>query len=127
MSCKNIHIEHVISMVPKPGDEIVDINSGPYVTVDRITAFQGSGNDGALLVGYDRYGHSGMFSNRPKLRRQKGHNIKWTERIRKDVANFKRKVSYPNYPQSLPTLNVHARLIVKFEDGSTWRILNKRY
>ncbi|MEF8787571.1 MAG: hypothetical protein V5A84_00745 [Planctomycetota bacterium] len=127
MSCKNIHIEHVIGMAPNPGDEIVDINNGHYVTVDRLTAFQGTGYDGALLVGYDLYGHSGMESNRPKIRRQKGHVIKWTERIRKDVANFKREVSYPGFPGSLPTLRVNASLVVEFKDGSTRELVNKKY
>lgn len=126
MSCKDIHIRHVIGLAPKPGDEIVDINNSHYVTVDRITAFQGEGFDGALLVGYDLYGHDGN-TNRPKLHRQKGHNIKWTERIRKDVAGFRRKVTFPDYPKSLPALNVDVRLIVEFEDGSTWELYNKKY
>lgn len=124
MSCQRINIDHVIATAPDVGDEIVDINNSHYVTVNNITAFLGSGNKGGLLVGYDLYGHAGMRTKRPKLQRQKGHEIKNTRRFMKDVVRFEKQVSYPRFPESLPKLNVEARLTAHFADGSSMELVD---
>ena len=104
-------------------EEIVEFLRSPQ----KFSRLGGQIPKGALLVGYDLYGHSGIKSKRPKVPRQKGHIIKKSDRIRKEVKNYRRETSYPVFPESLPTLRVKARLIVEFEDGSEMELLNKRY
>ncbi|MFO7903200.1 MAG: hypothetical protein R6U98_11090 [Pirellulaceae bacterium] len=67
-----------------------DVNAGYWMadTVNNVTAFLGASQKGGLLVGCDLYSHGGMRTERPKVRDNKGHEMRNVRRVVRDVARF---------------------------------------
>lgn len=125
---RDIHVDTVIGTAAWEKDEILDMNSTQYVLVDRVIALMGSGKSGSKIFKDPLpQNHSGLYSERTDILKPKGNEVRKVQRIQKEVAQFRRKVTLPEFPDRLPALKVKTKLIVEFKDGSTKTLHNRTY
>ncbi|MEF8787572.1 MAG: hypothetical protein V5A84_00750 [Planctomycetota bacterium] len=140
MNNKRVNIQHVFGPSPDRKDKVVHVNNSHNVTINQLTAFVGSDGREHSVVLADRYDVPGLMyqlerdrplfgfrTERPILAENKGLNIQSTNRVRKDVAEFSKEVSYPGFPKSIPELNVKVNLTVEFDDGREAELFKKDY
>lgn len=140
MNNKRVEVQHVIGPSPNPKTEIVHLNNSHDVTVNRVTALTDSDGGNHSLTMTDVYDVPGLTyqaeedrplfglrTERPVVSENKGLKLKNVHRVQNDVANFSKEVSYPDFPNSLPELNVNVRLTAEFEDGSAADVFNESY
>lgn len=140
MNNKRAEVQHVIGPSPDPKTEVVHLNNSHDVTVNRITGLTGSNGGNHSLTMSDVYDVPGLTyqaeedrplfglrTERPVVSENNGFKQKNVNRVHNDVASFSKEVSYPDFPNSLPELNVDVRLTAEFEDGSGAELFKKSY